>query len=110
MDAATLPKLPLEREDLVDDGRVPGRVRRFSNLANWLSKPDKAVTRAEVWELLNRYEAGRAALTAQHFQRYADAVLTHWRARAWYRRLWRWARRVPPPPVPQLPATPLEDL
>ena len=106
----TIPKLPLEPRDLRDDGRAPDGVRRFSNLGNWLSKPDKSVTRAEVWELLNRYEAGRAAIEAHNFQKHCAHVLAHWRAQAWYRRFWRWLWRIPAPPAPPLPTLPLEEL
>jgi hypothetical protein len=106
----TIPKLPLEPRDLKDDGRVPSGVRRFSNLANWLKYPDKSVTRAELWELLNRYEGGRAALEAHNFQKHCEQVLAHLKAQVWYRRLWRWIRQVPPPAPPAIPRVPLEEM
>lgn len=98
-----------------DDGRVPGKVRRFSDLGNWLSHPDKSVTRAEVWELLNRYEAGRAANEARRFAEYCDRVLAarrlDRRLGVWVRAMWARLRgRAVPVAETQLPTAPLESL
>lgn len=110
-ETSAIPKQPARREDWQrDDGRSPSGVRRFTNLSDWLSKPDKSVTRAELWELLNRYEAGRVALEQHNFERYCEATLKYLRAQAWYRRLWRWVLRRPAPQPPRLPAEPLREM
>jgi hypothetical protein len=109
-DTAAIPKLKLRADDLRDDGRVPGKVRRFTNLGNWLKYADKSVTRAELWEVLNRYEAGRVAMESHQFQLHCEKVLAHLAAQRWYRRLWRWMRRAPAPEAPKLPTVPLEEM
>lgn len=60
------------------DDKTIGSVRRFPDLQKWLAKPDKNVTRAELWEFMNRYEAGRQQLH-EHRRKW----------NRWYRRLWR---------------------
>jgi hypothetical protein len=94
-----------------EDGRTPpGHARRVGTIGEWLARGESNVKRAELWEILNRYEAGRSAMEATNFKRYADQVLAHWQAQGWHRRLWRWMRRVPAPMPPTLPAVPLEGL
>lgn len=58
------------------DGLPPVETgKHMPGIVDWLRKPDKQVTRAELWEFLHRYEAGRQRL-ARH--------------NTWWRRLWRY--------------------
>ncbi|HYL22497.1 MAG TPA: hypothetical protein VEU74_12100 [Gemmatimonadales bacterium] len=76
-----------------------------SGIGNWLRRPSKSVTRAEFWEILNRYEAGRAADEERRIRLEVERAV---RARAWHRRLWRWLRPRPSAPAPVAAPTPLE--
>lgn len=81
------------------DDKTPGAERRVSSLGDYLAKPDKQVTRAELWEFLCRYEAGRRQFDDQQ-RRY----------HVWYRRLWRWLSQpvlLPDSsPLPEAPCSP----
>lgn len=57
------------------DALTPRLVRRFPGIEEWLAKPDKLVTRAELWEVLARYNEGRRRIE---------------KGNRWYRRFWRW--------------------
>lgn len=52
--------------------------RHAPEIAKWLEKPQKLVTRGELWEMLGRYEAGR-----RRFEAYNR------RSRRWWYRLAR---------------------
>lgn len=74
--------MPRRRASFIDANLDPRR-----SLREWLARPDKQVTRAEVWTVLLAYEGAR------------DRVR---RDRRWWRRLWRWltAPIVPPEQKP----------
>lgn len=74
---------PRPQEVIQVDPKIPlvAAGRHAPEIIKWLEKPQKLVTRGELWEMLGRYEAGRRRLEAYNLGQ----------AR-WYNRLWRATR------------------